>query len=167
MAHLLMPEPTDAAMIRSILVVCLGNRCRSPMAADLLRQALPGCSISSAGLAPPVGAGADPRVIRLLAKEGLDLAPHRARELDAAMVAGADLVLVMDSEQRAWLEDLYPDARGKTYRLCEAGQADIPDPYGGSQAMFLIVLGLIRQGVQAWSAQIQSEAQSTRYGEAT
>jgi protein-tyrosine phosphatase len=160
-------KPDEAAMIRSILVVCLGNRCRSPMAADLLRQALPGCSITSAGLAPPVGAGADPRVIRLLAKEGLDLAPHRARELDADMVDDADLVLVMDNEQREWLEERYPQARGKTFRLCEAARADIPDPYGGSQAMFLIVLGLIREGVQAWSARIQSEAQATRYGEAT
>ncbi|RDK04971.1 low molecular weight protein-tyrosine-phosphatase [Cupriavidus lacunae] len=154
-------------MIRSILAVCLGNRCRSPMAADLLRQALPDCSVISAGLAPPVGASADPRVIRLLAKEGLDLAPHLARELDAGMVAGADLVLVMDTEPREWLESVYPEARGKTHRLCEAEQADIPDPYGCSQAMFVIVLGLIRQGVQAWSAQIHSEAQATRYGEAT
>ncbi|NSX16267.1 low molecular weight phosphotyrosine protein phosphatase [Cupriavidus taiwanensis] len=157
----------EAAMIRSILVVCLGNRCRSPMAADLLRQALPDCSISSAGLAPPPDAGADPRVIRLLAKDGLDLAAHRTRELDDGMVNDADLVLVMDSEQREWLEQRFPQARGKTFRLCEAAQADIPDPYGGSQAMFLIVLGLIREGVQAWTAQIQSEAQATRYGEAT
>ncbi|WP_432261523.1 low molecular weight protein-tyrosine-phosphatase [Cupriavidus sp. TMH.W2] len=160
-------ELAEAAMIRSILVVCLGNRCRSPMAADLLRQALPACSVASAGLAPPVGAGADPRVIRLLAKEGLDLAPHRARELDAGMVAGADLVLVMDHEQREWLEAQFPAARGKTHRLCEAEQADIPDPYGCSQAMFVIVLGLIRQGVQSWAARIQSEAPATRYGEAT
>ncbi|WP_439672250.1 protein-tyrosine-phosphatase [Cupriavidus necator] len=167
MLQALIFQRSDAVMIRSILVVCLGNRCRSPMAADLLQQALPACQVMSAGLAPPVGAGADPHVIRLLAKEGLNLAHHRAREIDAAMVASADLVLVMDSEQREWLESLYPEARGKTYRLCEAEQADIPDPYGGSQTMFLIVLGLIRQGVRAWSAQIHLDAQDTRCGEAS
>jgi protein-tyrosine phosphatase len=158
-------------MIRSILVVCLGNRCRSPMAADLLQRALPNCRVISAGLAPPVGATADPRVIRLLASDGIDLAMHRARAVDADLVAQADLVLVMDSEQCHVLGDRYPDARAKIFRLCEYEQTDIPDPYGGSHTMFVIVLGLIRQGVESWSAQIQGTTQANTlavgYGEAS
>ncbi|MGO4306591.1 MULTISPECIES: low molecular weight protein-tyrosine-phosphatase [unclassified Cupriavidus] len=154
-------------MVRTILVVCLGNRCRSPMAADLLKRALPECNVVSAGLEPPVGATADPRAVRLLATEGGDLAAHRARAIDAALVAGADLVLVMDDEQREVLEDMFPAARGKTYRLCEREQTDVPDPYGGSQNMFVIVLGLIKMGVESWSARILAAEPAHRHGGAS
>lgn len=151
-------------MIRSILVVCIGNRCRSPMAAALLSRELPQCSVLSAGLAPPVGATADPRAVRLLALEGDDLSAHRARAVDDALVTGADLVLVMDEEQRDALVDMFPKARGKTYRLCEEQQTDVPDPFGGSQSMFVIVLGLIKMGVESWSAQIHAAAPAHRHG---
>lgn len=154
-------------MIRSILVICVGNVCRSPMAACLLRRALPDCEVASAGLAPPVGANADPRAVRLLANEGCDLASHRARAVDAIMVAAADLVLVMDNEQRRELELLFPQARGKTYRLCEFVQADVPDPYGCSVSMFNIVLELIKQGVATWLAQFEAVASARTDGEAS
>jgi|SRR5215472_9526445 len=154
-------------MIQSILVVCLGNTCRSPMAADLLRQALPDCRVESAGLDPPVGAAADPRAIRLLAQEGRDIGSHRARAINNALISGADLVLVMDSEQRIVLESQYPEARGKIHRLCEAVQTDVPDPHGCSQAMFVIVLGLIRRGVEAWTAQLHMADLEGRLGEAS
>jgi protein-tyrosine phosphatase len=144
--------------IRSILVVCLGNTCRSPMAACLLRQALPECHIESAGLAPPVGAEADPRAVRLLWGEASDLEQHRARAIDEAQIEAADLVLVMEADQRTYLEQHYPCSLGKTHRLCEQEHADVPDPYGGSQSMFVIALGLIRLGVESWSARIRSAA---------
>ncbi|WP_416051298.1 low molecular weight phosphotyrosine protein phosphatase [Cupriavidus basilensis] len=152
-------------MIRSILVVCIGNTCRSPMAQGLLRHALPGCTVSSAGLAPLEGAAADPHTVRLLEEDGLDLSGHRARTVDEDMINGADLVLVMDTEQREALERQYPQARGKVYRLCEFMHADVPDPYGCSQNMFRIVLGLIRQGVDSWSVRIRAIAQDHCHGE--
>ncbi|WP_420997520.1 low molecular weight phosphotyrosine protein phosphatase [Cupriavidus sp. 30B13] len=152
-------------MIRSILVVCIGNTCRSPMAQYLLRNALPGCAIASAGLAPLAGAAADPHTVRLLAEEGLDLSAHRARVLDGNMVNSADLVLVMDTEQREALERQFPQARGKIYRLCEFMHADVPDPHGCSQNMFRIVLGLVRQGVDTWSERIRTLARDPYHGE--
>ncbi|CAG2146132.1 Low molecular weight protein-tyrosine-phosphatase Ptp [Cupriavidus yeoncheonensis] len=152
-------------MIRSVLVICIGNICRSPMAACLLRRALPECDVTSAGLSPPVGANADSRAIRLLADEGCDLADHRARAVDETMVAQADLVLVMDSEQRREMESLFPQARGKTFRLCEFVHVDVPDPYGGSFNMFSIVLGLIKQGIATWSAQIQAAESASSVGD--
>ncbi|WP_439686854.1 protein-tyrosine-phosphatase [Cupriavidus oxalaticus] len=153
--------------VHSILVVCLGNMCRSPMAACLLRHALPDCEVISAGLAPPVGAGADPRAIRLLANEGHDLSKHRARAVDDALVDAADLVLVMELGQRDELELMFPQARGKTYRLCELVQTDIPDPYGGSQGMFGVALVLIKQGIASWSAQLEAVTPANRHGEAS
>lgn len=153
-------------MVKSILVICTGNVCRSPMAAYLLKRALPDCAIASAGLAPPVGAPADPRAARLLAIEGLDLSGHRARAVDARMVASAQLVLVMESDQRLDLESLFPQARGKTYRLCEFAQTDVPDPYGCSVSMFSIVLELIKLGIASWSAQIEASTSANTHGEA-
>lgn len=159
-------------MIQTILVVCLGNRCRSPMAADLLQRALPGCQVISAGLEPPVGAGADPRVIKLLAPESSALSDHRAQAIDDDLMAQADLVLAMDSEQCVVLADRYPEARDKIFRLCEHERTDVPDPFGGSHTMFVIVLGLIRQGVESWSthiqeSSIQADASVIGYGEAS
>ncbi|WP_327077332.1 arsenate reductase/protein-tyrosine-phosphatase family protein [Cupriavidus necator] len=76
-------------MVRSILVICVGNVCRSPMAACLPSRVRPACDVVSAGLAPPVGAPADPSAVRLLASEGYDLAGHRACAADEALVAVA------------------------------------------------------------------------------
>lgn len=154
-------------MVRSILVVCIGNVCRSPMAACLLRRALPDCEVASAGLAPPVGAPADPRAVRVLAREGCGLVNHRARAVDAAQVATADLILVMESRQRDELEQLYPEAQGKTYRLCEFARADVPDPFGCSIGMFGIVLDLIKLGVASWSTQLGTVVPADRNGEAS
>ncbi len=144
-------------MPRSILVICLGNICRSPMAAVLLHRALPGYEVTSAGLAPPIGAAADPRAVRLLAQEGCDLAGHRARAVEGALVDSADLVLVMDNLQREALEQRFPQSRGKTFRLCEGMDLDVPDPYGCSQQMFSIVLEMIKQGISSWSSQLEPE----------
>jgi len=157
-------------MPRTILVVCLGNVCRSPMAAVLISRALPGCEVTSAGLAPPVGAAADPRAVQLLAQEGCDLTSHRARAVDGELVASADLVLVMETLQRETLEERFPQSRGKTFRLCENMDLDVPDPYGCSRQMFSIVLEMIKQGITCWSSQLELEdtvASADSHGEAT
>lgn len=154
-------------MAHSILVVCIGNVCRSPMAASLLARALPACNVSSAGLAPPIGAPADPRAAKALAREGCNLKNHRARAVDEASVVAADLILVMDNKQRAELEQVFPQARGKTYRLCEAIQFDVPDPYGCSQGMFDIALEMIKQGIASWSTQLGAVASADSHGEAS
>ncbi len=135
------------------------------MAACLLQRALPACEVASAGLAPPVGAPADPHAALLLLREGYDLAGHRARAVNEALITAADLVLVMDDYQRDQLEHLYPRARGKIFRLCEFIQADVPDPYGGSQSMFSIVLELIKLGIASWLAQLGLSEPATSNGD--
>lgn len=154
-------------MIRSILVVCIGNTCRSPMAQCLLQRALPMCEIKSAGLAPPVGAAAHPRAISLMAREGHELRGHRAQTVDAALIRWADLVLVMDLEQRDEVERRFPEARGRVYRIGEFIQADVPDPFGCSQNMFAIALGLIKKGIESWSVRIRAIAPAECHGEAS
>ena len=110
-------------MIRRVLVVCIGNICRSPMAEGLIRQAVPGVQISSAGLSALVGHGADPIAVQIMSGIGVDISAHRARMLTDAIARDADLILVMDELQKQQLSAQYPYARGKVFRLGRSGQA--------------------------------------------
>lgn len=143
-------------MIKKVLVVCLGNICRSPMGEGLLKQALPGVQVSSAGLTAMVGHGADPSSISIMSEQGLDIAAHRARMLTEAQARENDLILVMDTEQKEQLARLYPFARGKVFRLCETLKQDIPDPYRENEAAFRTAFDLIAQGCNAWVKRIRS-----------
>ena len=95
-------------MIDRILVVCIGNICRSPMAEGLLRLRLAGrtgVTVGSAGIAARVGEPADPMAQGLMRERGIDIAGHRARQLTPELAGAHDLVLVMEQEhERALLE---------------------------------------------------------------
>jgi protein-tyrosine phosphatase len=143
-------------MIRQVLVVCIGNICRSPMAEGLIRQAVPGVQISSAGMSALVGRGADPIAVQIMAGVGVDISAHRARMLTDAIARDADLILVMDEQQKQQLATQYPYARGKVYRLGESTRQDIPDPYRQDPEVFRTVFSLIETGVNEWVKRINS-----------
>jgi protein-tyrosine phosphatase len=143
-------------MINRILVLCVGNICRSPMAEGLLKQALQGHEVLSAGLGALVGQPADPHGIAIMRQRGIDITQHRARQVERWMVAAADMVLVMDMEQKRHLELAYPMCRGKVFRLGEHGKYDIADPYRQGLDAFGKSAELIQQGVVAWVRRIQA-----------
>ena len=143
-------------MIRQILVVCIGNICRSPMAEGLLRQALPEVQISSAGISAMVGHGADPIAVKIMGGVGIDISAHRARMLTDTITREADLILLMDDQQKQELSVRYPYTRGKVYKLGEATRQDIPDPYMKEPEMFRSVFSLIESGVNQWVKRIKS-----------
>jgi protein-tyrosine phosphatase len=143
-------------MIRRILVVCIGNICRSPMAEGLLKRALPDRQISSAGLAALTGYGADQIAVQIMAEQGIDIGAHRARTVTDALVRESDLILVMDSQQQQQIATEYPHTRGKVFRLGETAKQDIPDPYRQSAEMFRSSFDLIASGSGAWVKRINS-----------
>ncbi len=72
------------------------------------------------------------------------------------MLCAADMVLVMDMEQKRYLEMKYPMCRGKAFRLGEHGKYDIADPYRQGLDAFRESAGLIQQGVAMWAERIQA-----------
>lgn len=143
-------------MIQKVLLVCLGNICRSPMAEGLFRQAAPELKVSSAGISAMVGHRADPIAVQIMAGEGVDISAHRARMLTEAIARDADLILVMDDQQKQQLSMHYPYVRGKVFRLAEASKRDIPDPYRQDPEVFRTVFSMIEDGVNEWAKRIHS-----------
>ena len=124
-----------------VLFVCTGNTCRSPLAAAAFTRALgeraARVEVTSAGTAAFDGAPASEGSRRVAAAAGLDLSRHRSRRLDSAMLAGVDLVLLMDPRDLAHVRALDPEAADQTYGLADFAQPaptgePVPDPYGGS-----------------------------------
>jgi protein-tyrosine phosphatase len=141
-------------MFITILMVCVGNICRSPMAEALLaaRALAAGrqVKVASAGLAALVGRPADPLAQALLQERGLDLSAHRARQVDGARLSAFELVLVMEDGHRRELERRHPEARGRIRRLGHQGGFDVPDPFGGTRADFERSLELIERGLDGY-----------------
>jgi len=142
-------------MFNRILVVCVGNICRSPMGEALFIHALNEAGLSavdvrSAGLDALVGHPADKVVLRLMQEQGVDLSAHRGQQLNRDILHWADLVLVMDKAQKRSIESWEPGARGKVYRIGKWGDFDVPDPYMQEDKKFETALELIAKGVSDW-----------------
>lgn len=109
----------------SILVVCSGNICRSPIAEGLLRRAmhrrpdveLP--TIASAGTIAMEGTPATREAVAAARAHGVDISRHVARRLSDPMIGGADLLVCMAAEHREEIEERVPDARDRTFTLKE------------------------------------------------
>lgn len=124
------------------------------MAEAQLRKALPELSVRSAGLRALVGAPADAKAAELMVECGLDITAHRAQQITHILTNQADVILVMDHEQKLEIQHRYPMASGKVFLLGELGKFDIPDPYLRSRADFEKALALIKRGVEAWAPRI-------------
>lgn len=147
------------AFINRILVVCTGNICRSPMGVALLKNRFNNNSqrnikVISAGLNALVGESADPLAKTVMARNGIDISSHRARQLKPNQVSWADLILVMDRFQKQSIELEYPSARGKVFRLGEWSDIDIADPYGQSERAFESTYENIYKCIDDWISKI-------------
>jgi protein-tyrosine-phosphatase len=147
----------------TILFVCTGNTCRSPLAEVLARQALHArgahAVAASAGVAAVDDAPASPEAREVAREIGLDLDAHRARLLTRPMVLEAALVLVMGERQREFIRVLAPEAMDRVHTLVEYASGgdttgDVSDPWGGDRSRYRRtrdeLKDLVERSLQRW-----------------
>ncbi len=156
-----------------VVVVCLGNICRSPMAAAVFRSRIADAGLSdvvevdSAGTAGwHVGGPADARAAATLERHGYDTT-HTARQLGAHDLADHDLILVADDSNHTDVTDLArtPDEVAKiamirSFDPTADADATIPDPYYGDGDGFEQVLGMIERAADGFVAQVRAAQES-------
>jgi len=140
--------------INNILVVCIGNICRSPMAEYFLRHEYPHLHIESAGISGLIGHAADEKASLCMQRFGIDMSPHVAKKLNAELIKKADLILVMSHNQQKHIEETWPFSKGKTFRLGHWQSKNIADPYQHDQSFFDETCRLIQDCIADWKRYI-------------
>ena len=142
-----------------VLMVCMGNICRSPTAEGVLRHALRRhapdlhVDVDSAGTHDyHIGEPPDRRAIAHAKRRGIDLSTLRARQLVAEDFQSFDWIVCMDEANLRNALRLQPDdSRARLARLLDWAPAqverDVPDPYYGGAADFERVLDLVEVAV--------------------
>lgn len=128
-------------MTRTILFVCTGNTCRSPMASAIARELLKGDAsgldtrVLSAGISTGAGVPASPEAVEAMRGMGIRLDGHASRPLTRELLTQADIVFAMTGSHRARILQLDPESAGKVY-LLDPSDADVDDPFGQSQQVY-------------------------------
>lgn len=145
-------------MFDSILVVCTGNICRSPIGERLLRQRIPGKRITSAGIFGQEGSPADAVAREVARRHGISLEGHRARRLTPQLMRESDLILVMEPAHLCFISAMAPEIRGKSLLFGQwLEPQDIPDPYRKSREAFDYVFGLLGKASQEWAHRLSQK----------
>lgn len=146
-------------MFRSVLVVCVGNICRSPVGERLLSARLrdrgAAISVSSAGIGALVGHGADETAAAVAAEHGVDLEGHIARQFSRELGIAHDLILTMEPGHRREIIKAAPDLSGKVMLFDHwQGGKGIADPYLRSRQFHEEVFALIDAAGSAWATRL-------------
>ena len=139
-------------MYDSILVVCVGNICRSPVGERLLRKALPDKKVDSAGLAAVVGHAADETAARVAAEHGIDVEGHVAQQLTGELGRQYDLILVMEPAHRQAVMNSFPQLSGRVMLFDQwTGAGGVRDPFRKPIDFHQDVIRQLVTASQAWA----------------
>ncbi|MDR2235193.1 MAG: low molecular weight phosphotyrosine protein phosphatase [Chryseobacterium sp.] len=146
----------------NILMVCLGNICRSPLAEGIMKAKVPaGFKVDSAGtISLHEGEHPDKRAVKTAAGHGIDISKQRSRPITKADFDVFDKIYCMDIDV---LEDVISKAGNEEQRqkaslfleaLGDHKNAEVPDPYWGGMDDFENVFRLLDKGCDAIVKQI-------------
>ena len=144
-----------------ILMVCLGNICRSPLAEGIMQHLAKenglDWDVDSAGTGNwHIGQAPDPRSIAVAQKMGVDISIQRARQFEPADFNRFDYILVMDDQNLKNVVALAQTEEEKKKVRLLLGSDFVPDPYF-DDALFEPVYGLIEQGCKQFIAQAKKQ----------
>ena len=148
----------------SILVVCVGNICRSPLGERLLAKKLADrdldIRVSSAGIAAVVGHGADRDATSVAAARGVSLDGHVARQFTRDIGLEHALILVMEAGHKQSIVKSAPDLSGRIMLFDQwTAASGIADPYRRSIGFHEEVHSLIDRAATAWVDKLQKSSQ--------
>ncbi|MBB4305715.1 protein-tyrosine phosphatase [Rhodobium orientis] len=146
--------------MRSVLFVCLGNICRSPLAEGAFRAVAEAnggvgrLTIDSAGTSDwNLGQPPEPAAIRIAREHGIDISGLRARQLSDEDFFRFDLILAMDAKNLSRIEERRPAASPARVALfleeALGRRESIADPYGGTAKTFAAVFASVDAGAKA------------------
>jgi len=144
-------------MIGSVVTICTGNICRSPVAAAALSTLLPEMRVSSAGLHALVGLGMDPDS-KTVAEMFMPLSgDHVARQFGTDIGRDADLLLVMETHHRQEIASRWPQFLGKTFLLGHfENDKQIADPYRRGKMLHLHMAEQVLESARHWAKNIET-----------
>ena len=144
----------------TVVFVCSGNTCRSPMAEGLAKRVLAekrglgiddlesaGIRVVSAGASAAPGMAASPEAVDVMRRVGVDLAKHRSQPLRPELIHEADAIFCMTRAHRHEVLRLAPSAEEKAVQLDPTG--DIDDPIGFDDTVYMRCAELIRRRVES------------------
>jgi len=140
-----------------ILMVCLGNICRSPLAEGILQSKLnDGFVIESAGTGNwHVGQSPDERSVLIARKYGIDISKQRARQFQQDDFEKFDLIFVMDSSNYETVIKLAENEEQRKKVRLILDDADVPDPYFGGEEGFENVFQLLDRATDNFLDQLK------------
>lgn len=147
--------------VQSVLFVCKGNICRSPLGEvclrALARQAGRSLTIRSAGLETTPGKPAHLKAQATALENGLSLETHATTQVHAELLDKSDLIIVMEVAQKDRIHGLYPNTRGKVVllgRFDSTGPLEIADPYSGTSEDFRSCYRQVKRCCEALAARL-------------
>jgi len=153
----------------SILFVCMGNICRSPLAEGIFRHVATQAGLAGTVTIDSAGIGGwhegdlpDGRSIATARRHGIDITSQRARRIRSSDFAAFDLIVAMDRSNVAELRRAAPDA-GNIHLFGDIALGtgeDIPDPYYGGPEGFDAVYGRLHTGCMKLAGMLGAESAS-------